>query len=814
MLERSLTRHLTCCRITRCSSVLLLLLSCMCLGCYSSSSDSDGTAEPASDEASGNVVLEGGPGITTAPEDWPTDVPFIPVMTQVDGIPIVRTRGASETLSITGEIPVDVGNTWAEVHPSKPEKGGSITIRLSAEPKTMNPIVETSAVQTYVAEYVNEALVRQNPETLEFEPHIATAWVTEDSVKLAPDYDEDDFRVAVKGQSGGPTTEVQIADRDESVTLVAADGAGQAAADIWVGLFPTGENMPGAPSSGYHFWSDASGEIVAAGLVPGSYEARIGREVFGTTETNEDGNLVVTPESPGNPLAERLNADGKESLVLAPGEWVDVQRETVYTFSMRPEVVWSDGKPFTSQDLEFAYAVINNPFVDGESLRVYYQDLVSCDAIDAHTIRMKYRQQYFKAFEFTAGMAFYSPPWHYFVDQFAKDGKKLTMERLSEEEEKQTNRVSVHGATFGKFFNTSNDYNFAPLGTGPYVVSKWERSDRIELTRNENYWNTEREPYLDRLVFKFIPENPTALLALKSGEIDFLYRMDSEQYFKDLEQADVKQWFDADYVKASWFVPSFSYIGWNMLRPKFQDRRVRIALSLLFDAEEFVEKKLSGAAVLVSGSQYIFGWGYDHRVPPLGYDPEAARELLAEAGWIDTDGDGVLDKDSEKFAFTMLYPPGNPVVDDMLEILQEDYKDAGIQMELRRFEWASFIDKVKAKDFDAVRLGWASPVESDPFQIWHSSGAVPEARGSNHVSFANAQADELIEKLRLTLDRDKREKIHSSFHRILDREQPYLFLYTSKDFGAYHKRIRGVKWYRIRPGFDLTEWYIPKDEQR
>jgi peptide/nickel transport system substrate-binding protein len=104
-------------------------------------------------------------------------------------------------------------------------------------------------------------------------------------------------------------------------------------------------------------------------------------------------------------------------------------------------------------------------------------------------------------------------------------------------------------------------------------------------------------------------------------------------------------------------------------------------------------------------------------------------------------------------------------------------------------------------------------VENDPFQIWHSSGAARESRGSNAISFANPQADAFIEMLRVTLDPKKRQKIQWSFHRLLDSEQPYMFLWIPKEFGAYHKRFRNVKWYRLRPGFDLTEWYVPKNEQ-
>ena len=736
-------------------------------------------------------------------------------MLEVDGIEIPRSQVKTAETSSDGQVPVDVGNPGPA---GKPVRGDWLTIRLSSEPKTMNPVVETSAVQSYISEYVNEALARQDPETLKYEPLVAKKWIAEDAVKLAADYGGQKLTVAL--DDGKPQDDLEMTypeptdDQPAQLKLSVSDAAGKPMADVWVGLFPMGADMPGAPRTGYHHWSDAEGAVVVAGIVPGQYRVRVGRELYGQAVEGDDGSLTVTPIAPHNPLSEKLKASGEQALVLSKGEWVDVQRSTVYTYVLRDDVTWSDGAPFTSRDLEFAYATINNEFVDGESLRVYYADLISCEALGEHAVRMKYRQQYFKSFEFTAGLAFYAPPWHVFEDYFKAEGSELTLERLTPEQETAQKKVSVSGQKFGKFYNTDERYNLKPLGTGPYVMSKWVRADRLELDRNPKYWNVERQPYLDRLIFKFIPDNVTALQALASGEIDFLYRMDPEQYFEDLNTKEVKKWFDGEYVKAAWFVPSFSYVGWNGLKPMFRDRRVRIALRLLFNVDEFVKEKLHGAAVVISGSQYYFGPGYDHGVAPLGYQPDVARDLLTEAGWVDTDGDGILDKDSQKFEFTMLFPPGNPVVEDQLALMQKAFRNAGVVMNLRSYEWASFIDKVKERDFDAVRLGWSQALESDPFQIWHGSQAGADKRGSNHVSFDNPQADELIEMLRLTLDDGKRKVINSAFHRILDREQPYLFLYTAKDFGAYQKRFRGVKWYRIRPGFDLTEWYVPKDQQK
>lgn len=803
-----------------------ILSGCLALtGCMSSGDPGGQNSDPATGagtdpEGQQETKVNGGgtdtENVSTGTQESEDGIPLIEVMSEIDGIEIPRIDGGDQTLTIKGEVPLDLGNDHAEQNPSQPVTGGGLIIRLNSEPKTLNPIVETSAVQQYISEYTNLALARLDPETLEYTPDMCEKWVAEDSVKLSPSYAGHERSISSGG--GQPTTEVEVTyavgDGDEpaSITLTSHDGEGNPVGNCWVGLYPTGEDMAGAPAKGYHYWTDADGMLTVSGIVDGTYRAVAADELFGKATEGADGSLSIAALTPGNPLSEMLNAAGESDVLeLGKDDWIDVQKQTIYTYFLKPEVKWADGTPYTTRDLEFAYAVINNPFVDGESLRVYYQDLIQCQALDEQIIRMKYRQQYFKSFEFTAGLAAYGPPLHVFEGYFREDGKTLTLENLTPEEEEAQGKVSAYGQVFGKFFNTDDRYNLKPLGTGPYIVDEWVRADRVELRRNPNHWDTENGAYLDKLVFKFIPDNVTAMQALKAGEIDFFFAMNSEQFFEDLEPQ--PDWFQDRYVKAQWFSPGFSYVGWNLLNPLFQDRRVRVALRLLFNVEEFVDKKLRGAAVPISGSQYYFGPGYDHDVKPIGYDPEAARDLLADAGWIDTDNDGILDKNGEDFSFSFLMPPGNPVVEEQAALIQEAFKGAGIKMEVDKLEWASFLEKVKGKEYDVVRLGWSQPLESDPFQIWHGSQAGLGKRSSNHVSFSNPQADALIEMLRLTLDEEKRKRIHSAFHRILDREQPYMFLYTPKDFGAYHRRVRGVKWYNIRPGFDLTEWYVPTAEQ-
>ncbi len=774
---------------------------------------SDSTPSTAEIKLSSDPSVESGSPAKARPgywEDYP-DVPKIEIMTEVDGIKIPRMSMKKESLKLTGPIPADVGNDHAKRKPSEPTTGDTLTVRLNAEPKVLNTNTENSAVMNYMMQYVGEMLARQNLETFEFEPGIAKKWVVEDSIKLSPDYPGRERRVAMNDGPAQSTMELDYVVppsvggkpvQGPKIALKTSDKDGHPLGHVWVGIFPVGR-IVGASNTGYHDWSNDKGQLEVGGFPTGKYTIKTGDEVFGQSQPGEDGSLIVTAATAENPL--------REPLTLAANDWQDVQAKTYTTFYLRDDVKWSDGVPFTTKDIEFGYVLLNNPSVDADAIRTYYSDLVECTALGPHSIRLRFRQQYFKAPEFSYEISYHSPPLHFFEAIFRSQGRELTLEPLTPEEESSKKRISARGQEFGKFFNTDERYNSKPLGTGPYIVDKWERSDRVELVRNPNYWEPSKAGRVDRIIFKFIPDQVTAFTALKAGVIDFLFDMSPEQFFEDWPTLDRET--QQAFVKSSWFSPTFSYIGWNQLASPLKDRRVRMALTMLFDRQDFVNKKLHGEAVVVSGTQFFFGPGYDREVAPIAYDPETARDLLTEAGWIDTDNDGILDRNGEKFQVILRMPKGKPINEIMCEIVQKNFKDVGIELQIQTMEWASFIEKLRAKECDAMVLRWTTPIESDPFQIWHSSEAAREKRGSNAISFSNHQADELIEMLRVTLDEGKRHRIHQSFHRLIDREQPYTFLWIPKEFGAYHKRFRNVKWYRLRPGFDLTEWYVPKDEQ-
>ena len=171
----------------------------------------------------------------------------------------------------------------------------------------------------------------------------------------------------------------------------------------------------------------------------------------------------------------------------------------------------------------------------------------------------------------------------------------------------------------------------------------------------------------------------------------------------------------------------------------------------------------------------------------------------------DSDGDGIRDKDGVAFRFEFLLPTGSETGEKIATILKEELSRSGIDMSIRKIEWAVFIQSITERKFDAVTLGWSLGVESDPYQLWHSSQA---EEGSNFVGFKNPRADVLIEEAREEFSRPKRIKKYEEFSRILHEEQPYTFLFARKSTVVVHRRFHNVRLYPL--GFDTREWFVPE----
>jgi len=467
-----------------------------------------------------------------------------------------------------------------------------------------------------------------------------------------------------------------------------------------------------------------------------------------------------------------MDLASQELIPLLAQKWEVSEDKLTFTFHLRKDALWHDGKPFTADDVIYSFQKIMDPKVDAAPLRVYYIDCVEAKKIDDYTLRFRWKQPYFKALESLGSMPIV--PRHILDD----------------------------GTDFNK-----HPYGRAPIGTGPYRFVKWETGKRIELTRNDKYFG--KPAYFDRVIFKIITDNNVALQVFNQGELDFLERLSPTQWVKQTNYPGFLQRANKIYYD----YPQFSYIGWNMRRPPFDDRKVRAAMTLLLNREAILKNIYFCLGKVVSGPLYINTPYYDPSIKPLPYDPEEAKKLLDQAGWSDHNGDGVRDKNGKDFRFEFLISAGSGNAEKIATIYKEDLEKAGIIMEIRQLEWAVFLQNIQDWSFDACTLGWALEANPDEYQIWHSSLA--DVKGSsNHVGYKNPEVDRLIEEARREFDKQKRIAINRRIHRIIAEDQPYTFLFCPKELSALAKRITNVASYPIRPIFKYTEWYVPLELQK
>ena len=437
-----------------------------------------------------------------------------------------------------------------------------------------------------------------------------------------------------------------------------------------------------------------------------------------------------------------------------------------YVFRLRKDVFWHDGIPFTAEDVRFSYERVLDPSVDAAHLRNYYQDVSRLEVIDPYTVRFVYRKPYFRALEICGSLPL----------------------------------VPEHVYREGDFNN--HPMNRTPLGTGPYRFQSWRTGKEIVLQRNPRYWG--KPVFVDRIAFRLITDSTVSLQVLKKREMDWM-GLTPLQWVRQTGS----ERFNQNFAKMKFYEPYYSYIGWNSKRPFFQDRRVRTALTHLVDRRKILDRLLFGMGVVVSGTFYVNSPEYNHFIEPLPYDPQRARQLLSEAGWVDRDGDGILDRDGAPFHFEFLISSGSSFADQLATMLKEDLFRVGIVLEIRKLEWAVFIQQIQDRKFDAVTLGWSLSVESDPYQLWHSTQA---QSGSNFVGFRNEEADRIIEDARVTFEREKRIALYHRFHEILHEEQPYTFLFCTESLVALDRRFRNVRIYPL--GLFPREWFVPVVLQR
>jgi peptide/nickel transport system substrate-binding protein len=417
------------------------------------------------------------------------------------------------------------------------------------------------------------------------------------------------------------------------------------------------------------------------------------------------------------------------------------------TLKLRPDAHWSDGVPITAKDVKFTLDKVRDPKIPAINKSPYYEKLDHLEVVDDHTVTFVWKEAF--------------APAIYAITQLWP--------------------IPEHIYGQGDFL--TNPANRKPVGSGPFKLDEWVSSQYISLVRDPNYWG--EKAHLDRVIFKVVEDDAVALNMLKAGELDEM-RATQGQWEKQMDDPDFKEHFR----KVDYYFPGYNFVAWNCRSAWFSDKRVRKAMTLLFDRESVNTKIYSGYARLVSGPFYINSWAYDKTVKPLPFDPAAARQLLAAAGWKDTDHDGILDKNGKKFEFEMNVIAGSNPAAQFSQLLQEECGKAGIRINIRSLEGSSFFDRVDKGDFDAAMLGWRLDFDPDCFDTFDSSMTPP--KGLNHNWYSNPQVDSLLVLGRKEFDQNKRAAIYHKVHQLIAEDQPYTFVNAVPDKRPIARKIQGI----------------------
>jgi peptide/nickel transport system substrate-binding protein len=434
------------------------------------------------------------------------------------------------------------------------------------------------------------------------------------------------------------------------------------------------------------------------------------------------------------------------------------------TFRLRKGVKWHDGAPFTADDVLFTY----RKMIDPKTPTPYGEDfkqVKSVEAPDASTVVVTYDRPFAPAL---ASWGMHILPKH-LLDKY-DDISKSPLNREH------------------------------PVGTGPYRFVEWKTGTKVVFEANPDYF--EGKPGIPRVVVRVIPDQATQFLELKSGGLDFM-TLTPTQYARQTDTPEFRKKFNRFRYPSM----GYTYLGFNLQKPLFSDRRVRQAIATAIDRKQIIEGVLFGLGQEATGPYLPGTWVYKGDVKRYAYDPAAAKAMLAGAGWKDVDGDGVLEKDGAKLAFTVLTNAGNDSRAKIAAIIQQNLKAVGIGMEIRTLEWAAFINEfVDKKKFDALILGWSITPDPDQFDIWHSSKTGPKEL--NHVSFRNDEVDRLLEAGRRTFDQAARKKAYDRIQEILAEEVPLVFLYVPDALPAVQARFRGIEPAPAGISWNFIRWRV------
>ncbi len=481
-------------------------------------------------------------------------------------------------------------------------------------------------------------------------------------------------------------------------------------------------------------------------------------------------------------------------LIYYPGlayKWKISPDKKSITYYLKTNLRWSDGKPFTSKDVKYTFYLYTNPEI--MSVR---QD------IERFFIHKKDGNlDYDKSFVILSDSVFQFNFNNPVDDTLFITGLPILPEHIFSQIPPE------------KLIN--HEINFKPIGIGPFVLENYSRQHQFILKRNkeENY---DKIPYIEKLVFKVIPDYNSRINQLKNGEIDLLTDIrpeDAELLRSQSDRIEIK------FIKGR----DYDYIGWNNIdiqkftesnqkiiqpHPLFGNKEVRRALTLAINRKEILDGYFGRyASIAESPISPIFKEFVNNNLKIIPYNPDEAKRILEKNGWQDRNGDGIIDKNGIPFKFKLAISAGKPHREFAATMIKNYLKKIGIDVEIEILENSLFFSKMFERKLDAWIAGWTIPLDLDLEPFW---GSNLEQNFFNVTGYQNKNIDKLFSELKKTNSFEKMKRIIYKIQEILQEDQPVTFLYWIDNIIGYNKKIKNVKLNPIAYTNRIWEWYIEK----
>lgn len=457
------------------------------------------------------------------------------------------------------------------------------------------------------------------------------------------------------------------------------------------------------------------------------------------------------------------NRAGIESPSLATS-WKVAEDWSTVTFYLRSGVTFHDGTEFDADAVKFNFDRVLDAEVASYNRDNLLNGIAAVDVIDKYTVRFTtkgYQAGWFKKYVMTDDTLIISPT-----------------------------SVGEYGYT---------DTGVDGAGTGPWKLDEYREAQYVRLVRNDDYWG--EAPVLEGLLFRPIPELQAAVIELQTGGVDFMMSVSSESLPALLADPTISISKEPDGSIRGLFFQQDAF-------PPFQDVMVRRALLMALDRHEIVEAFLEGTAVAIDTMIPIESWGYDPNVAVWPYDPEAAKQLLEDAGWTDTNGDGVREKDGQELAWTITSPDHRYMSDvEICEAAAHAWSEIGCDVSIEVLEWGAFLDKTVRVDVKTHHMMFIGSLNISLDPVLYMRHSYSEDRGISWHGYYSSTLDALYEKAQAEFNQDIRAGLYYAISQLLYEDAMWVPMFNALGMAAHTVTLKEFEYSPFQYN-DYTKCYF------